>query len=130
MWTSAIWALMTVARFTSAGIPKEVIGMVFFSRNKNKVHNFSCDPKKCGEGELQNPITGECISVQCPLGYYPKNGMCNGKNLHLFLFDWIVPQGFGTHRYHTSHFQILRFEFVKTMFDLKNTVFKKKPITC
>ncbi|PAV59903.1 hypothetical protein WR25_12503 [Diploscapter pachys] len=41
------------------------------------VHNLSCDPKKCGEGELQNPITGECISVQCPLGYYPKNGMCN-----------------------------------------------------
>ena len=36
-----------------------------------------------------------------------------------------APQGFGTRRYHTSHFQILRFEFVKTMFDLKNTASKK-----
>ncbi|VDM65322.1 unnamed protein product [Strongylus vulgaris] len=36
-----------------------------------------CDPKKCGEGELQNPQTGECTSIDCPLGYYPSNGMCH-----------------------------------------------------
>ncbi|KIH51994.1 hypothetical protein ANCDUO_17911, partial [Ancylostoma duodenale] len=38
-----------------------------------------CDPKKCGEGELQNPQTGECTSIDCPLGYYPSNGMCHGE---------------------------------------------------
>ncbi|KHJ86364.1 calcium binding EGF domain protein, partial [Oesophagostomum dentatum] len=41
------------------------------------IFSSRCDPKKCGEGELQNPQTGECTSIDCPLGYYPSNGMCH-----------------------------------------------------
>ncbi|CAI4227162.1 unnamed protein product [Auanema sp. JU1783] len=44
---------------------------------RNTQGSYRCDPKKCGEGELQNPQTGECTSIECPLGFYPKNGMCN-----------------------------------------------------
>ncbi|CAI5448236.1 unnamed protein product [Caenorhabditis angaria] len=44
---------------------------------RNTQGSYRCDPKKCGDGELQNPQTGECTSITCPHGYYPKNGMCN-----------------------------------------------------
>ncbi|EFO93512.1 hypothetical protein CRE_01349 [Caenorhabditis remanei] len=44
---------------------------------RNTQGSYRCDPKKCGDGELQNPMTGECTSITCPNGYYPKNGMCN-----------------------------------------------------
>ncbi|KJH48485.1 calcium binding EGF domain protein [Dictyocaulus viviparus] len=44
---------------------------------RNTQGSYRCDPKKCAEGELQNPRTGECISIDCPHGYYPANGMCN-----------------------------------------------------
>ncbi|EYC05992.1 hypothetical protein Y032_0079g1292 [Ancylostoma ceylanicum] len=44
---------------------------------RNTQGSYRCDPKKCGEGELQNPQTGECTSIDCPLGYYPSNGMCH-----------------------------------------------------
>ncbi|VDM55995.1 unnamed protein product [Angiostrongylus costaricensis] len=44
---------------------------------RNTQGSYRCDPKKCAEGELQNPRTGECISIDCPLGYYPANGMCH-----------------------------------------------------
>ncbi|CAI2351870.1 unnamed protein product [Caenorhabditis sp. 36 PRJEB53466] len=43
---------------------------------RNTQGSYRCDPKKCGDGELQNPVTGECTSITCPNGYYPKNGMC------------------------------------------------------
>ncbi|PIC33121.1 hypothetical protein B9Z55_013219 [Caenorhabditis nigoni] len=44
---------------------------------RNTQGSYRCDPKKCGDGELQNPMTGECTSITCPNGYYPKSGMCN-----------------------------------------------------
>ncbi|CDR32631.1 Fibulin-1 [Caenorhabditis elegans] len=44
---------------------------------RNTQGSYRCDAKKCGDGELQNPMTGECTSITCPNGYYPKNGMCN-----------------------------------------------------
>ncbi|VDO82337.1 unnamed protein product [Heligmosomoides polygyrus] len=44
---------------------------------RNTQGSYRCDPKKCAEGELQNPQTGECTSIDCPLGYYPSNGMCS-----------------------------------------------------
>ncbi|CAD6191304.1 unnamed protein product [Caenorhabditis auriculariae] len=44
---------------------------------RNTQGSYRCDPKKCADGELQNPQTGECTSIQCPLGYFPKNQMCN-----------------------------------------------------
>ncbi|WKY03987.1 hypothetical protein Q1695_005180 [Nippostrongylus brasiliensis] len=44
---------------------------------RNTQGSYRCDPKKCAEGELQNPQTGECTSIDCPQGYYPSNGMCN-----------------------------------------------------
>ncbi|EGT36148.1 CBN-FBL-1 protein [Caenorhabditis brenneri] len=44
---------------------------------RNTQGSYRCDPKKCGDGELQNPMTGECTSITCPHGYFPKNGMCN-----------------------------------------------------
>ncbi|KAJ1346558.1 Fibulin-1, variant 2 [Parelaphostrongylus tenuis] len=47
---------------------------------RNTQGSYRCDPKKCAEGELQNPQTGECISIDCPLGYYPSNGMCHDVN--------------------------------------------------
>ncbi|CAB3405738.1 unnamed protein product [Caenorhabditis bovis] len=43
---------------------------------KNTQGSYRCVPKKCGDGELQNPQTGECTSINCPNGYYPKHGMC------------------------------------------------------
>lgn len=36
-------------------------------------------PFRCNEGQLQNPVTGECTSIECPLGYEPRDGKCNGK---------------------------------------------------
>ncbi|XGW30391.1 hypothetical protein V3C99_009402 [Haemonchus contortus] len=43
---------------------------------RNTQGSYRCDLKKCAEGELQNPVTGECTSIECPQGYYPSNGMC------------------------------------------------------
>ncbi|PIO69727.1 calcium binding EGF domain protein [Teladorsagia circumcincta] len=53
-----------------------------FERNSNGRNDQApvidrCDPKKCAEGEIQNPVTGECTSIDCPLGYYPSGGTCH-----------------------------------------------------
>ncbi|KAK6036150.1 calcium binding EGF domain protein, partial [Cooperia oncophora] len=44
---------------------------------RNTQGSYRCDPKKCAQGELQNPVTGECTSIECPLGYYPSGGTCH-----------------------------------------------------
>ncbi|GMR48445.1 hypothetical protein PMAYCL1PPCAC_18640, partial [Pristionchus mayeri] len=47
---------------------------------RNTQGSYRCDPKKCSEGQLQNPVTGECTSIECPLGYEPRDGKCNDIN--------------------------------------------------
>ncbi|KAF8376402.1 fbl-1, partial [Pristionchus pacificus] len=47
---------------------------------RNTQGSYRCDPKKCNEGQLQNPVTGECTSIECPLGYEPRDGKCNDIN--------------------------------------------------
>ncbi|CAJ0932849.1 unnamed protein product, partial [Mesorhabditis belari] len=44
---------------------------------RNTQGSYRCVAKKCADGELQNPVTGECTSIHCPTGYYPKEGRCN-----------------------------------------------------
>ncbi|CAJ0587938.1 unnamed protein product, partial [Mesorhabditis spiculigera] len=44
---------------------------------KNTQGSYRCVPKRCGDGEVQNPQTGECTSINCPKGYYAKDGRCN-----------------------------------------------------
>uniref|UniRef100_A0A914C537 Fibulin-1 n=1 Tax=Acrobeloides nanus TaxID=290746 RepID=A0A914C537_9BILA len=43
---------------------------------RNIQGSYRCDPKKCLSNEIMNPTTGECTSIDCPVGYYPKNGKC------------------------------------------------------
>uniref|UniRef100_A0A7E4UMX8 Fibulin-1 n=1 Tax=Panagrellus redivivus TaxID=6233 RepID=A0A7E4UMX8_PANRE len=43
---------------------------------RNTQGSFRCDPKRCSESELMNPQTGECQSIDCPLGYKAKDGKC------------------------------------------------------
>jgi fibulin 1/2 len=43
---------------------------------KNTQGSYRCIPKQCGAAESLNPTTGECTSVECPMGYVPLNGHC------------------------------------------------------
>ncbi|KAF7640427.1 Fibulin-1 [Meloidogyne graminicola] len=44
---------------------------------KNTQGSFRCVPKKCEEDDqILDPGTGECKSVNCPLGYRPRDGSC------------------------------------------------------
>uniref|UniRef100_A0A915BL81 Fibulin-1 n=1 Tax=Parascaris univalens TaxID=6257 RepID=A0A915BL81_PARUN len=47
---------------------------------RNTQGSYRCDPKKCAEGELMNPRTGECTHVDCPIGFKPENGRCEDVN--------------------------------------------------
>uniref|UniRef100_A0A1I7V5A2 Fibulin-1 n=1 Tax=Loa loa TaxID=7209 RepID=A0A1I7V5A2_LOALO len=47
---------------------------------RNTQGSYRCDPKKCAEGELMNPRTGECTSIDCPIGYKPIHGRCEDVN--------------------------------------------------
>ncbi|KAM3726892.1 Fibulin-1 [Dirofilaria immitis] len=47
---------------------------------RNTQGSYRCDPKKCSEGELMDPRTGECISMDCPIGYKPLRGRCEDVN--------------------------------------------------
>ncbi|VDM47385.1 unnamed protein product [Toxocara canis] len=47
---------------------------------RNTQGSYRCDPKKCAEGELMNPRTGECTHVDCPIGFKPNNGRCEDVN--------------------------------------------------
>uniref|UniRef100_A0A915PZH1 Fibulin-1 n=1 Tax=Setaria digitata TaxID=48799 RepID=A0A915PZH1_9BILA len=47
---------------------------------RNTQGSYRCDPKKCSEGELMNPRTGECTSMDCPIGYKPIRGRCEDVN--------------------------------------------------
>nr|CDQ00430.1 Bm4501, isoform f [Brugia malayi] len=47
---------------------------------RNTQGSYRCDPKKCAEGELMNPRTGECTNMDCPIGYKPIRGRCEDVN--------------------------------------------------
>uniref|UniRef100_A0A8R1TU84 Fibulin-1 n=1 Tax=Onchocerca volvulus TaxID=6282 RepID=A0A8R1TU84_ONCVO len=47
---------------------------------RNTQGSYRCDPKKCAEGELMNPRTGECTSMDCPIGYKAIRGRCEDVN--------------------------------------------------
>uniref|UniRef100_A0A914WJH8 EGF-like domain-containing protein n=1 Tax=Plectus sambesii TaxID=2011161 RepID=A0A914WJH8_9BILA len=48
---------------------------------RNTQGSYRCDPKSCGNGELMNPLTGECKSIDCPIGFRPSsNGPCEDVN--------------------------------------------------
>ncbi|KAL3981770.1 Calcium-binding EGF domain family protein [Acanthocheilonema viteae] len=47
---------------------------------RNTQGSYRCDPKKCAEGELMNPRTGECTNMDCPIGYKPIQGRCEDVN--------------------------------------------------
>ncbi len=51
---------------------------------RNTQGSYRCDPKKCAEGELMNPRTGECTNMDCPIGYKPIRGRCEGSFLNLY----------------------------------------------
>lgn len=53
---------------------------------RNTQGSYRCDPKKCAEGELMNPRTGECTHVDCPIGFKPENGRCEGSPTRCRLF--------------------------------------------
>ncbi len=52
---------------------------------RNTQGSYRCDPKKCAEGELMNPRTGECISMDCPIGYKAIRGRCEGSFLSFYV---------------------------------------------
>ncbi|KAK0398269.1 hypothetical protein QR680_002506 [Steinernema hermaphroditum] len=47
---------------------------------RNTLGSHECVAKQCSWSEIMNSRTGECIPVDCPLGYIPKDGRCEDIN--------------------------------------------------
>ena len=39
---------------------------------------FRCEKKECPHGQVMDPRTNQCIPVDCPIGFRPSNGRCEG----------------------------------------------------